>query len=239
MTTRRPSTLGLAVLLAILILSTPSRGQVVSTNGSPNGQAGFDIFNDYRAADDFAVSTPLTFDLIRFWALLPAGVTYAPPIFWQILTDAGGVPGGTAVASGSALASPTLRTALPVGFDSWQFDVSIGPVSLGPGIFWLALHDGSLGDVTDSSLLWEMTNGQAGSQFAVDFIPTAEWSGDWGGDLAFELRDTSPVTATPEPSTITLVAIGLVGIAAARRRRLKIQITLAGELGALRSKPLS
>ena len=205
---------------ALLVASAPApvAAQVVYTNGAPNGQAGFDIFNDYRAADDITVKTALTFDLIRFWALLPTGGTSAP-IFWQILTDAGGIPGGTAVASGSVVATPTLRASLPFGFDSWQLDLSVGPQVLGPGIFWLALHDGALGDITDSTLLWEMTGSRTGSDFAVDFIPATEWTGNWGGDLAFQLQSSTPETVTPEPATITLVATGILVVVAGRRRR--------------------
>jgi hypothetical protein len=221
MTTLKRSSGSLIGLVALLATATPSAAQIVHNNGAPNGQAGFDIFNDFRAADDFTVTGSLGFDLIRFWGLLPAGSTYAPTIFWQILTDAGGVPGSSAVASGSVLAQSTLRTALPVGFDSWQFDLAIGPQILGPGIFWLALHDGAIGDITDSSLLWEVTGSQIGSQFAVDFIPANDWTGNWGGDLAFQLESTPQITATPEPATMALVGTGLFGLAAARRRRRK------------------
>jgi hypothetical protein len=211
----------ISLLLALsTVIAAPAAAQVVvHGNGAPNSQAGWDIFNDYRAADDFAVTTTLAFDLIRFWGLLPSGVAYTPTMFWEVLTDAGGVPSTTSVASGSAVASAFLRTSLGVGFDSWQFDLGVGPQLLGPGIFWLALHDGQPGDVTDSSLLWEMTNARHGSEFAVDFMPVNEWSGSFGGDLAFELVDSAPVTATPEPATLTLVASGLIAVAAAKRRR--------------------
>ena len=208
---------GLALTIGVAPRSVGA--QVVYSNGAPNSQAGWDIFNDYRAADDFGVASLLQFDQIRFWGLLPSLGTYAPSIFWQILSDAGGVPGPTVVVGGSAVATPTLRTSLPFGFDSWQFDLDVGPQLLGPGIFWLALHDGAPGDITDSTLLWEMTSGQSGSEFAINFIPADEWTGNSGGDLAFELRDSSPVTATPEPTTIVLVVTGFAGIAMWKRRR--------------------
>jgi hypothetical protein len=211
----------LVVALSVLT-AMPAAGQVVHSNGAPNGQAGWDIFNDYRAADDFTVSGSLAFDTIRFWGLLPASSTYVPTIFWQILTDAGGVPGAGVVAGGSVLAQSTLRTSLAVGFDSWQFDLAIGPQLLGPGIFWLALHDGQLGDITDSTLLWEMTSAQSGAQFAVDIIPLQTWTGDWGGDVAFELVSSNQIAAVPEPATMTLTATGLAALAAAKRRRRRL-----------------
>src|SRR4051812_41647686 len=211
------STRAVTVCFALAI-AAPAAAQVTYNNGAPNGQAGFDIFNDYRAADDFSVSGTLAFDVIRFWALAPTGSLGASTIFWQILGDAGGVP-GSALTSGAATATTTLRTSPVAGFDSWQFELAVGPQLFGSGVFWLALHDGALGDITDSSLLWEATDAQHGARSAVDFIPASEWSGDFGDNLAFELIDSAPVTATPEPATITLFATGFVAIAAVGRRR--------------------
>jgi hypothetical protein len=214
---KRSTTLGL--LLALFVSTAPAAAQTVYNNGAPNGQAGWDIFNDFRAADDFMSAGALAFDQIRFWGLLPTGFSYAPTIFWQILSDAGGgTPGTTAIASGSALAQTTLRTSLAVGFDSWQFDLAVGRQLLGPGVFWLALHDGPIGGITDSTLLWETSAAGAGSQFAVELLPTNEWSGNMGGNLAFSLHDT---TVTPEPVTLVLLGSGLLGLAGARMRRRK------------------
>ena len=208
------------LLITLLTTGAPAAAQTVYNNGAPNGQAGFDIFNDYRAADDFTSTGTFSFDLIRFWGLLPTGMTSAPNIFWEILNDAGtGVPGTTSLASGSAVAHSTLRAPIAgTGFDSWQFDLLITRQMFGAGTFWLALHDGPIGGVTDSTLLWETTGAGSGSQFAVELLPNGEWSGNMGGNLAFSLHDT---TVTPEPVSIVLLGSGLLGLAGARLRRRK------------------
>lgn len=213
----------LSVALLIAVAPAPAVAQTVYNGGAPNGQAGFDIFNDFRSADDITATSPLAFNLIRFWGLLPAGSSYVPTIFWQFLSDGGGgVPGSSVVAEGTTLANRTLRTPLDVGFDSWQFDLALGgPRSLAPGVYWLALHDGALGDITDSTLLWETTDAGSGSQFAVDFVPTGEWTGNWGANLAFELRSDGPTTVVPEPGTMMLVGVGLAGLAGVARRRFR------------------
>src|SRR5688572_1388908 len=126
------------IALLALLIAAPVTGQSVYNNGAPNGQAGWNIFDDFRAADDFLASG--TFNLIRFWALLPTGYTSPSNIFWAILEDgSAGTPGPTSLVSGSVVAQQTLRTSFAFGFDSWQFDLAVGPQSLGPGIFWLAL----------------------------------------------------------------------------------------------------
>ncbi len=201
---------------ALLVLAAPVRAQKQFSNGTPNGQAGWDIFNDFRAADDFTFASTTTFNRIRFWGLLPTGLSYTPTIFWEILANAGAVPGSSSLASGSVFAQALRRSTLASGFDSWQFDLPIQTQSLGAGTYWLALHDGLIGNTTDSTLLWEATSASSGSQFAVQFLPTGEWTADWGSDLAFELRSAQ---VTPEPVTVALVGSGLLGLLIARRRR--------------------
>jgi MYXO-CTERM domain-containing protein len=233
---RRPlRSLSLAAFSLSLTVVTPTRAaaqQVVVNGGAPNQGIGQNIVDDGQAATSFSLTDAINFDAIRFWGLLGQSTPYNPDIFWQVLADDGGMPGSTVVASGDAIATPTLDGELQdfPGFYSWQFDLGVGPQTLGSGIFWLALHDGRVDPSPDalfdptaytgSGLIWE-TSDAAGANMFQQFDVAPDWGPTGDTELAFELTNANSVVTTPEPATFTLLATGLFGMAgiAARRRR--------------------
>ncbi|MGH7617004.1 MAG: PEP-CTERM sorting domain-containing protein [Gemmatimonadaceae bacterium] len=220
-----------AAALVALNGSTLS-AQVVVNGGAPDGGIGFDIFNDYRSAAAFTVGLGgISFDAIRFWGILPDGPLYSPNIYWEILNDVSGAPSDSPiVAGGNAVATPSDPNDPPLsgfsGFTTWQFDLSVDPQTLGPGIFWLALRDVSSSSYTDSNLLWETTAVTAGgTSFQNESISAGlGWGvqGDQGQGLAFQLGNSANVATAPEPTSIVLLATGLAGLGGVSRRRKRL-----------------
>ncbi len=212
--------------VSLCAAAAPTLAQVAVNGGAPNSGAGWNIFDDNRAASVFSISAPTSFDAIRFWGILFQNAPYTPDIFWQILRDEGGSPGTSVALEGNAVADATLRTELASspGAFSWQFDLATGARTLSDGVYWLALHDGPLNPsgFTGSSLIWE-TTAAPGAYDIQTFSVADTWSDGGQTGLAFDLR-TMPVVATPEPASVILLASGLLsigGIGARRRRRMR------------------
>jgi len=229
----RPITLaGAALCVAMLALSPApvAAQQVVVEGGAPNEGIGWDIFDDNRAATFFSVNDAVTFDMIRFWGILPGDTPYASNIFWQIFTDDGSVAGGAGAPTGVIAAggvdatTSTVRTELSyaTGFFSHQFDVAVSSQSLGAGAYWLTLYDqeffGGPDGGTHSGLIWE-TTGAGGANRGQTFTIDENWYENGEVGLAFQLSGPGAVTVTPEPATLTLLAAGLLCLGAGVRRR--------------------
>ena len=200
--------------------------QAVFDGGSPSTIAintGSNI-SYLRLANGFSLVSPASVSSVRFWGSLSSA--FSGSIDWQFFTDNSGIP-GTVLASGSAtplITATGLNNAS--GSSISQFAFSSGLVNLNSGIFWLALHDGSsTSDNTNRGLSWSTaTGGQTRPYSMFTFQNPSDPNQTWSScnsdcfPNAFEL--SGPTTA-PEPSSIVLLASGMVGfIPIARRKRL-------------------
>lgn len=179
----------------------------------PNQSNAADI-TDFESADHFVLASASTIDGFIFWDVEQAGA-YLGSFFWEIYTNSAGAP-GTLVANGTA--SPT-RTSTGLsccaGNNEFQNVVTGLSVALGPGTFWLALHDGALGSTTFANYYWEAAATSDGNSQSSDLIAGGGFVGPNGFNLAFQISGSSSV---PEPSTFLLLALGLSGFGLFRAR---------------------
>lgn len=205
---------GLAAATLLAAAPAVASAQVVYDNGSPNGVSGNEM-TEWIQAEDFTLGATTDIGGIRFWDV-QGSPGYGGSISWFIFGNAGGVPGATLF---QGIATPT-RTAQGTGVNGmarFQNDFAV-MLSLGPGTYWLGLHNGPTTTTTRQEFYWETTNGNATATGREDQTPFGDngWSSN-GQEHAFQLMGTQ--TTVPEPATVVLMATGLVGIGAAARRR--------------------
>ena len=110
-----------------------------------------------------------------------------------------------------------------------EFEIDLPDFDLSAGDYWTALHvdvsgwSGNVGSGDDTSLYW--ARGQGDGVWAWNyFSPSRDsWSNPnpaiTSGGWAFSVLGTNVISTVPEPSTIGLFLIGLVGMGHMMRRR--------------------
>lgn len=212
------TTLRTTALLATLLLPAAASAQIYD-NGPPDGSSGNEM-TQWIQAEDFTLGQAYNVTGIRFWAFQLTPSAYQGSIAWRIYGNNAGAPDETSILFGGlAAATPTNEGALAYGGnDRLRFDIATN-FTLGAGTYWLGLHNGDYSVDGRLDFYWETTglNLQQTGQEDNSPFDDAGWS-DNGQEHAFQLFGQT-TNVVPEPSTYAMMALGLVGMAAARRRR--------------------
>ena len=182
----------------------------------PN-QSGATDMNAAIVADSFILANPITVQNIRFWSLQGGLSDYTGSIEWSINSDSSGLPG---TSLGSGLATPTGIVTGLSGFGLNEFSYSWAvSVALNAGTYWVELHNGPSSAVPATSFFWGWNNANAGNGQTQDIAPqTQPWIAQ-SASLALQLDGA--VSAVPEPGTVMLGAVGLLGTMLIRARRVR------------------
>jgi hypothetical protein len=219
---------GAASMAAIVLFLPSAFATTLYTNGASDQADGSNI-TGFVAADDFVHGGAVVLSGGTFWSSAnsdPFQDQFSGLIGWAIFADNGGSP-GSILFSGSDSSPVLTDTGLQIfGTEEWRIDFSFGSIVLSGGTYWLALHEGALGTPDDgTTIFWDTTASTHGalSQFTADLTAATGWSfnsglkGGSGSDLAFQLTGSTSGPAVPEPSTVGLVGVGILGFAVFRR----------------------
>jgi len=213
----------LACVLALAALAVPQFASTVYSALPDYQQAENMAYG--RLIDDFTISRSTPVAAIRFWMIgdefTPLPSIFPGTISWAIYADASQTPLGGTIAFGVAndvmpiATGNSLSGNPPSTYPVYVLDFDLfSPVFLGPGRYWLELHDGptlSYSYARWSGWLTHTYSTTRGSPFlwygnTPDF--PALGGGYYGDSVAFELFDT-PSSDAPEPGHLGLVICGL------------------------------
>ena len=208
-TTHAFALLGIATLLALpqaaradVVFST--FGPADSFSGSAYILAGVGSGIGYRAfAMPFTPSSSFTLNSVEVAGRHDVNTNNYS---FQIVNDAAGSPGATIIASGTI-------TSFTAGASIQSFAAS-GAVSASTN-YWLTMSPGA----NDTWGGWYLSSPNVSGTIGQRAAPGGAWSTTGGTQAAFRINGTLLGGSAPEPGTLALLALGMVGGAVVVRRR--------------------
>ncbi len=198
-------------LPSLALALTMSLQASIIGNGPPNQSGGSDM-NVVLNADSFVLSGASTISQIAFWTLQVDPTDYGGSTYWGIYTDSAGSP-NTVVASGNPVLVGAVTGNTTFGLAEYSYSFSVN-VALGPGTYWLGLHNGLLSAQPSTSYYWAWKADTGGSKYQ-DLPVGGPWVPN-SSALAFEL--TSTLVGVPEPASLCLTGAGILAALAVRRK---------------------
>lgn len=214
---RSVSLIALLAAGTLLLAGLPAaHADVLYDNGTPDYYDAYPIYDFARSADDFTLTSASTLSSFTFWSAETPGNGFSGTLTYGIYADNGGDLGALITsAATTSIARSATGLSLFDYFQEYKNDVTIAPVSLSAGTYWLALQDPN-----STGMFWET----AAPNASYNARRSNDGSFYFGTDrqLAFKMNGTATTSsAVPEGSTVALLALALpvIGAVAIRRRK--------------------
>ncbi len=210
----------IAICGLLLCLAARGNSQVIYDNGPPNQVDGNEM-TEWIQANSFTLTGTETITGVNFWDFEANGA-YQGSVTYDFYADNSGSP-GTSLDLGSALLTQTATGNTVQGGTEFADTFSVPSIVLGPGTYWLGLHNGPLSTQARDDMYWERTNPTANNNPGDELI--APFTGSFisnGNAHAFQILGSQQPGGVPEPGSTAMLfgaSIPLAGLLIRRRRR--------------------
>ena len=215
--------LGIALVL-VSLTANAAQGQITLAENTfnpalRNGGDNLFSYGHTIGAEDFSLASTYSITSISHLSFHTPSQVQPTSIDWFLYDNNGTTPGAV-LFSGNSTTYTTAVEQFVGQYDITRYSIALSGITLGPGDYWVGFHNNTEAGYVDPHWAFASGGTSIDNRNAISTNDGLTWSNHYsGGDDDMAFRVEGAVVATPEPASLALLATGLVGIAAALRRK--------------------
>ena len=196
---RSPRSLILLLALCAVAARTYA-ADVIYNNGGSSRQDGMEM-TQWFEADDFVLHERTQVSALKFWNYAFPGA-FTGTILWEVYTNSSTNSPGVLIASGTSSSLTHAATGFVLFSNLAEFvtEFQMTPVTLEPGTYWIALHNGPREHVSRGMFWAPIAGAVAAPSHSREVTTNSPWYSNafplFPSDLAFQLFGTAVPRAT-------------------------------------------